>query len=393
MRLLDTYAVNCGARIDKPFVYTSYFPLPIEKYITFQAQSKFDSKDYSYWQDVINILFPVLDKNGIKIVQVGIQNETPYNFTVDLRGRTNIPQLAYIIQKSLTHFGPDSFGVHLASTFDVPLVGLYSVIQSSVAGPHFGTKEKQILFDSYLRTENKKPSYAAQESPKSINLIRPEEIAEAVLKLLGIDFKVDFKTIYIGEKYGARVVREFVPDKVTQLPNPEIPIEIRMDLNFDEQILAQQLSFCKGAIITNRPINKDLLKGLRPNIAAIVYEITEDDEPQFVESLKEIGIQTVLISYLPTDKIQEKKISYYDHGKITEIKLATPELIEKLRVDIDKLYYRSNKIMSSQGKFFMGNATRVQNIELTNEFEYQKVNDTTDFWRDIDFVRIIKKLD
>lgn len=393
MRLLDTYAVNCGAKIDKPFIYTSFFPLPIEKYITFQAQSKFDSKDYSYWQDVINIIFPVLEKNNIKIVQVGNQNETPYNLVVDLRGRTNIHQLAYVSQQALLHFGPDSFGIHLASTFDVPIVGLYSIIQSSVAGPHFGSKNKQILFDAYLRTTNKKPSYAPQEHPKSINLIRAEEIAEAILKLLGIEFKVGFETVYIGEKYGAKVVREFIPDKAGQLPNPEIPLEIRMDLHFDEQVLAQQLSICKGAIITNRPVNKDLLVQFKPNIAAVVYEITENDDPSFLDTLKDIGIQAILISYLPTEKIQEKKISYYEHGKITEIKLGNKELIDKLKLDIDKLYYRSNKIIYSQGKLYMGNAARVQNVELTNDFEYQKVTDSIDFWKDIDFVRIVKRLE
>jgi hypothetical protein len=393
MRLLDTYAVNCGAKIDKPFVYTSFFPLPIDKYITFQAQSKFDSKDYSYWQDVINILFPVLDKSGIKIVQVGMQNEIPYNFVVDLRGRTNINQLAYVIQKSSLHFGPDSFGVHLASTFDIPIVALYSVIQSNVAGPHFGSKEKQILFDAYLRTENKKPSYAPQEHPKSINLIKPEEIAAAILKLLGIEFNIGFETVYTGEKYGARIVREFVPDKAVQLPNPEQPLEIRMDLNFDEQILAQQLSISKGAIITQRPINKELLRQFKPNIAAVVYEVKEDDDATFIDTLKELSIPAILISYLPTEVIREKKIKYYEHGRISEIKPASEELVAKLRVDIDKLYFRSNKIMCSEGKFYMGNAARVQNVELNDDFEYQKVTDIPEFWRDIDFVRIVRKQD
>src|SRR5438046_2819188 len=166
MRLVDTYALSAGAKIDKPYVFEQYFPLPFEKYITLQAQTKYDSKDYSYWQDVVNLLYPVLEKHGIKIIQVGGPNERTYQYTVDLRGRTELNQLAYVIKGSKLHMGSDSLCVHLASHYDIPIVGLYSVSQSSISGPQFGTKEKQICFEAYLRTRTGKPFYSDKENPK-----------------------------------------------------------------------------------------------------------------------------------------------------------------------------------------------------------------------------------
>jgi hypothetical protein len=88
MRLLDTYAVDCGATIDKPLILEAYFPLPFEKYIIFQSDTPYDSRNYAYWQDVIDFIHPVLEKLNIKIIQTGLQKERAYKKVVDLRGQT-----------------------------------------------------------------------------------------------------------------------------------------------------------------------------------------------------------------------------------------------------------------------------------------------------------------
>jgi hypothetical protein len=393
MRLLDTYALATGSKIKKPFIFENFFPLVIERYITFQAQTKFDSKDYNYWQSVINILLPTLEKNNIKIVQIGGANENLYKYALDLRSRTDIHQLAYVIKNAMLHLGPDSLGTHIASSYDIPIVSLYSVNQSSVSGPHFGSKEKQIVFDAYLRSQTGKPSYSAQENPKCINLIKPEEIANAVFKLLNIDFKTPFETVYIGEKFGNKIFRELIPFNTIQFDNPQIPIEIRMDIEFNEQVLAEQLSRTKGIVITNKRINKSIFQQLKANVSAIVYEITENDEPKFIEDIKDLGIPILLISSLPAEKIQEKKINYYQLSKINEIVPEKEELINNLKKDIDKLYFQSNKMVFAVDKVYMGNASRIAKEEIINDFNYNKVIDSPDFWKELQFCQIAKKID
>ena len=70
MHLVESYATNCGLKIDKPYIFEKFFPLGFEKYITFETSTD-PAKDYDYWNDVINPLLPELEKKGIAIVQIG----------------------------------------------------------------------------------------------------------------------------------------------------------------------------------------------------------------------------------------------------------------------------------------------------------------------------------
>ena len=390
MKLLDTYALSAGAKIDKPFIFEQFFPLVFDKYITIQAQTKYDSKDYTYWQDVINILFPILDAKGIKIVQVGGPKEFLYQYVVDLRGRTDLNQLAYIIKNSMLHLGSDSLGIHLASSYDIPIVGLYSVSQSSVSGPHWGDKNKQILFDAYLRTSTGKPSYADKEYPKSVNLIRPEEISDAVFKLLGFNIQTPIKTVFTGSKYSPQIVREFIPTKSHPITNPEAPIEIRMDLHFNETILQEQLQYCRALVITNKRIDKNILKTFKDRIVGLVYLIEENDDPQFISDIQNIGLNIVLMSYLTEEQIQPKKINYYEHGKINVVEPEQKEKWEEIRSKIGNLYFKTNKILSDNGNVYAGIISRKQNEEIKDDFRYYKVIDVPEFWNELPFMTLVE---
>jgi hypothetical protein len=392
MRLLDAYAIQCGATIDRPFILENYFPLPLEKFITFQAQAKYEGKDYDYWQAVINLVAPVLLKEGIQICQIGGTNELAYQRVIDLRGQTSISQLSYLIKRAMLHFGPDSFATHLCSYFDNPLVALYSVSSTEVSGPHFGDPKKQILFKGYERVANKKPSFAAQEKPKSINSIKPEEIADAIFKLLNINFVTPFKTIYIGPRYSSRMIRELVPDMDMALPNPEIPVEIRMDLNHDEGQLTKHLSYLqRSVVVTTKPIDLNLLRNFKPHITTLVYRIEENDHPNFIKDAISLGLPLILTTRLTPEQIEPKKINYYEFGTIHALNTPSSETIENLKKDVSQLYYHSCKLMISKGQMFPSHAAQEKNLPLQNDFEYSKVIDSETFWEDLDFHTIIKK--
>lgn len=394
MRLLDTYAVNCGAKIDKPYLYETYFPLPMEKFITFQAQSKFESKDYSYWQDVIDMINPTLIKNNISIVQMGGIKELPFQRVVDIRGRTNMNQLGYVIKRSLLHFGPDSLCVHIASSYNVPIVSLYSASMPEIAGPHFGDPSKHVLFKGYERVKNKKPSYANKEDPKSIDTIKPEEIAKEILRLLGFDTFIPVETVFTGKKYSNKYLREMIPNALGEISNPEQPLELRFDLHSDENILGHQLNYLhKGIVVTDRPINSLLLKYFKKKIQVLVFRVGQNDYPEFVKEVIGLGIPVLIVSELPQEEIQKRKIKYYEFGIINKIPEPDKEVIEKLRPDLDRLYYRSCKIIASNDKVYSSHASIEPDIEMKNDYEYQKVIDSPKFWQDMEFYTIVKKLD
>ena len=392
MRLLDTYALYCGAKIDKPYIYESFFPVSQEKYITFQAQTPYDSRNYAYWQDVIDMILPIVGQHGYTIVQLGKSDEIPYQRVVNLLGQTNYHQLAYIVHRAALHFGPDSFGVHLAAHFDKPIVALYSISMPEVAGPHFGNKEKHILFKGYQRVGNGKPSYSPNENPKSVNSIKPEEVANAIFKLLDIQAEVPFETVFLGNKYSHAIVREVIPNSGHVLPMPDQPVEIRYDLFSDEQLLIHHLNYWqKAVIVTDKPINFDLLKHFKPRIATLVYEITPSDNPEFVKNVSQIGIPLALITRLDETSLQQRKIHYYEYGTINKLAEPPEDVISKLRKDIDNLYYRSSKVISSNGHLFGSHADVAANKPIQADFEYRRVTDSLLFWKDLDFCTIVKK--
>lgn len=394
MRLLDAYAINCGAKIDKPFIYEQYFPIPTDKFITFQAQTRNEARDYDYWQDVINIISPILKNNNIHILQVGEPTDNLLKQVIDIRGKTNIHQLAYLIKRAVLHLGPDSLDIHLASFFNTPIVGLYSSNHLKVSGPHFGSPEKQVLFGAYERIRNKKPSFDLEENPKSINTIKPEEIAAAVFKLLGINFVIPFETVFLGEKYCSKTIREIIPNANTFISNPEAPVEIRVDLHYDKEILTNQLNYLqKAVIIADKPIDLGLLKHFKDRIPIFVYRITENDDPSFVEKVIGLGIQVALVSTLSLEELKPKRIKYYEFGRINLLQKPPQETIDALKKDINKLYYRSMKFVTSNKKVYDSHAAIEIDRELVNDHEYNKVVDSPKFWEDLNFCIVVKLIE
>lgn len=381
MRLLDTYATNTGSKIDKPFIYTKYFPIPLEGYITIQSQTPYDSRNYSYWQEVVNLIQPFLSKANMHIIQVGTKDERPLAGIINLLGQTNVNQLAYIIQNSKLHFGADSLCVHLASSFDIPIISLYSISNPNVAGPHFGNKDKHILLKGYERIGNKKPSYSQVETPKSIDTIKPEEIAQNVLKLLNIEFPKMPETVFIGQDFNVKSF-EIIPDKPLDLSS--IPVEnpiIRLDYCFNEQVLESILSQRKSIIFTNKPIKKDIIEKYKQNINQLIYIIEENNSVNFVKLLKRNSINYVLLSFLPEEILNKFKIDYMDYNLIVNRKYKTKE--DTKISNIDNLYYNSSRtIYSSKGK----SISRYDWLNGTGA----KVVDDIDFWKEADNFYIFK---
>jgi hypothetical protein len=381
MRLLDTYATNTGSKIDKPFIYSKYFPLPIEKYITFQAQTPYDSRNYSYWQEVISLIHPYLNKNNINIVQVGTKDEKPLNGVINLLGQTNINQLAYIIENNILHFGADSLCVHLSSYFNKLIVSLYSISNPNVAGPHFGDKNKHVLLKGYERIGNKKPSYSQVESPKSIDQIKPEEIAGAILKLLDIEYSNLPESIYFGQDFNARSF-EVVPDEIIDVNS--IPIEnpiVRMDYYFNEQALENILSAKKTIIFTNKSIKKDLIQKYKKNILQVIYIVEEDNDVNFVKLLKNNSINYTLLSFLEESILNKYKIDYMDYNLIINKKHKTKE--DAKIIDTNDLFYKSSRtLISSKGQFI----SRYDWLHNSGN----KVVDDPEFWKEVDNFYIFK---
>ena len=393
MHLIESYATNCGVKIDKPFIYEKFYPMDKDNYIVFHPISK-DAKTYTHWQTVLDLLRPWLEAENISIVQIGGPKEPPYSGCIVTSGSTSSNQVAYLIRHSKLLLGVDSFPAHIASAQDKKMVVLYPNCNLSNVGPYWGSKDNQTLFKG--EREGFKPAYSFEEFPKSIDAIKPEEIAREVCRLLGIKMYFPYETVYMGKGYHIKTIENIPNQIVDPKQMGRESIIIRMDLIFNEDVLAQQLQESQCTIVTNKPISTDLINFYKSKVKEVIYFIGDDDDPDFAEFLECSGIEYSLLSFLPKEEIQEKKMKYLDLEKsaILSMERETRENIEEIKdIDLEDLHFMTSTIFLSNGQAFSSEQHWLDGDYLNSFDEIKQVKDTPTFWRNAHRYLMLKKLD
>lgn len=351
MNLLQKYSLTCGLKSKLPSIYEVYFPMPFKKYIYFEPFSNENGDRYKYWTQVIELLSPALESNNIKIIHCD-----PINFQekkeisekcVNISGQIiNRNQAAYLIKKSICYLGTPSFAFNVASFFNKKIVCLYGNASPKNIPAPFSSKDNVYCLEPQTKL---KPFYISPDLFQRINLIKPEEIAQSVLNALGIDLKINFSTLHIGNNFENKTLEIIPEDGVEKCSiNINNPI-IRMDYKFNENILSLLLTKYNSSIIfTDREISEELLLRHRSSISRLIYIIKKDNNPNFIKLVNNIGIKADLISYLDKESIQKIKINYMDFGAI--------KLIEKHKKPVlpdSKTYgYISSRIIfGKDGQF------------------------------------------
>jgi hypothetical protein len=297
-------------------------------------------------------------------------------------GQTNFNQTAYIINNSLLHFGVDSFPIHMASYFDKKIVALYCNMYAQQSKPYWSSPENIKLIQADLN--GKKPSYAAEENPKTIDNIKPEEIASSILSLLGLDKTINQKTIFIGNKYGALLL-EAIPSVILP-PNlfPNLILNIRYDyindIKEDDYICTlNNLNIRNCSIITDKVIDIEKLVQLKDKITNLIYDISFNNvNTTFINKVKSLGIKIDLI-FQKSDENNEtilnnKKLELLEYQEQINI------IENNLNIDLikDSKYYKSKKLLFANNNVYLSKAAYIENkpIELTGDINvYQKLSE------------------
>ncbi len=385
--LIESYSLASGLTINQPSIYQSFFPVPFPSYVLFHSGSGMPAKNYDYFPEVVAMVRPILTENGYELMQIGGKDDSQITGTIDLRGKTNLHQTAYLIKRASLVCGTDSCNIHFASGFDIPLVALYGSTSPKNSGPYFGNKEKQIVIEADRK--GKKPSFVRDEQPKVINRIKPEQVAQAILHLLKIDKKINIETLYIGPQYNNFVV-ELIMDFVV---TPELfqgsVLNARLDYLFDEKILAQNLSIRPLCILTDQPININILKKFRKNVATVIYDLTENFSVDFVKQMLEAAIPYQLVSSLKDEKLDDAKLQMFDYGIILPRNKITKESLEneaKTTISIGSKY-KTHKFLLSDNKVYLnkGDWLKKKSVKDFND-NIGIVPDDPEFFQDADFM-------
>lgn len=399
MHLLEIYALTTGSKIKKPFIIKKYFPLPFTKYITIQNSSGMPAKCYSYFQEVINFIKPILDKEDIKIIQIGSKEDIGLIGAVHLQGQCNINQTAYILSNSLLHVGNDSFAVHMASAFNIPLIGLYSVSSPEIAGP-FWKQNNQICL---IPEGEWKPSFNPNENPKKIDTIKIEKIVESIEKLLFNKKVNNFETKYIGDKFTHRLL-ESLPDQV--LPPHVFPNEL-LNIRFDYKndytdlnALSQNLNIRPCSIITDKPLSLEYLQPLFNNIKLVIYDVTKSIDVKFIEKLHALGLQNSIIFKIDSgseEDLNERKAALIDWPtNIQEINLYSKNLPNDIEPEdifrTNKVLFGNNKIYSSKAAYLEDKESFLQNDTLICEQKIKEISNFEILKEDFDYSFIYRNI-
>lgn len=406
--LAKTYSLSLGVPFCKPEILEQFFPLetPLDKVILIHAgggarnernEPLFSSKIYDHYEEVIRILFPILNPLGYKFYQIGAANESPLGATTNLCGATSMRQTAYLLRRCALFIGNDSMNAHMAGALDTPSIILYGPTDIKNHGPEWFNKDKTILLESH-RFGAEKPSYSAHESAKTINAIPPEKIINGALKLLGLP-QIDYKSYLFGAIYRNQII-EIVPDNILR-PDffPEMPINLRLDFLDNPDGLEANLKQRKTGIFANKPFDIELVKSLRHNLAFCRIEITEDITPEFAKKIIRLGAPYAFFTKEKDErKLKELRYQYYDIAMIDSAKYTTiddfwtlSERYTNSKLDrssnLANLSYRSNKYIVSAKGIFLSKAAWKANKPIPslvkNVQSLSEVMDDPEFWHEL----------
>jgi hypothetical protein len=384
MNVLEKYASNCGVKIREPFVGTSYFPLTGRDYIIIDNRSIYGPNTYDLFEDVLSYIKPVLDKYNIDIYSFANNEKLTLERTAPFIGLFK-KQEAFLIKNSKLVIGCDNITNYQSAGLDVPSIGLYACYPSLCTAPLWGNSHSSL--DSN-RCGNL-PAYGVKESPKTINFIEPEKIANLIFKKLNLEDKVNHETFYMGDHYSTRVV-EVIPDFTPPAGFMEgRALNLRMDYNHDENLAMRWLQNRKINLLVDKPVNINLLKYFKTSIVQLTININDSfDEKYFLDS-QAAGVPVQIFCEDP-DRIEEYRFKYFDFEVNESIFKKRSDLEEKEDLLNEKTSFLTGKILLSKGKKYSCLQAKNEKRELTNKPEL--VYDIPEFWKELDHYRLINEL-
>ena len=316
----------------------NFYPVPSD-YIVYQTGSEKKSQIYDYSSEVIPMILDFLRITGIEVIQVGDKEDPAVLSSLDLRSALTVRQLAYVIKNSRLCVTSNQLTAKLCRVYNKDLILLGSNYPSKVVVPSF---DKVLYIEPELKTA--RWNYKKDEWPKTINTIKPEIIANAILNKIGIQDSVNYKTLYIGEKYGPRFLN-FIPDGFFPRELVNTAFNIRLDIFDNQECLAPILNITKADISTKRPLDLNSLN-IR-NIKSIVYFCDESFDVDFIKNCVS-NLINLLVICCNDDLLNQLRLETLGICTIYKKSKEKPlDILEK-----DAMLFKSNRVYIAHGKTY-----------------------------------------
>jgi len=369
--LLEEYAKNLGVKISLPVVKDHFFPLIADKYITLSNDDNVESKHYPYYDIVLNLLKPFLQRENIKVVQLGGKAKIE---GVDSALALSFKQQSYILSRSLLHVGSDNVLNHVASAKQIPTLNIFGNTFPEINRPVFS----RASFNINLTPQwDKKPCFNNIDPKKQIATIEPEKIASTVLDLLNINIeKISFRTLHVGDKFKHQIV-EVVPTIFSPLTlPPNLVPSLRADYGLKEDAFLRFCRSYKVSVYANQLLQPHGLQTIANNIQTlfIFVDANWDTIPDnYFNILKNLNIDYALLVKEEED-LPLIRNKYFD----VPVNLYYPPKEPPCKVS-GGARFLSEKRLIEDGKEYLSYAHWKKGLDRNNT-----VIDTPEYWRESD---------
>jgi hypothetical protein len=363
--LLHEYSKSLGVKASKPDLQQHFFPCLDEKFIVFYDGEKSQSKIYKHYSTVFQLLRDTLDKNNIKIYQIGGENPIQ---GVNRHLSCSLKNEAYIVSKSMLYLGPDSYLAQYASSQNVKTITLHGDNYANSTKPFWGSlKNKSCLEPKW----DARPCFSSQDPQRQIDSIKPELVCKEILKFCGLgNLNFNFKTINVGDSYYQKIV-EVVPTKITKgLPKS---LFVRIDYGVEEEPLLYYCANHEVILVTDQLPQVNMVSQFRSNIKRILYTIQDKDDiipEEYFEALKKLDVDFILLS----DKEEELPFLRNQYFE-TQVHLNDEEC-DSIPCPPNAKFLTNKKIVDGD-KVYMSYAHYKKGLDSCD-----KVLDTPEYWKE-----------
>jgi len=383
MNLTEKMALDCGVKISKPYLDKYFLPLKNDNFIIFDTRSKNPYGEYDYFNDVIDLIKPYLNKLKIEIFQLATEKNAKLNCN-KLFISLNKKQENYLISKAKILIANQNYTLHVASVFNIKSIGLYSLYDSKNTRPVWN-KSSQIILES--DRDGNLPSYGQlKESPKTINFISPYKVAKNILDNLNIENNLGkYELVHLGKSYNQKII-EIVPDFISSedfMKHRSINLRLDYIKNLNASVFHYWVSNRKVNIITDKDINVSLLTPYKNNILLLTIMMSPNISENFLKLCKNSGIQ-IKIFCDDKEKLNEYRFKFLDWEINKDF--DDNKKIETINNFSESSKFISSKILISKGKQFSCKANYLANKHLDKTEE--NVILCKEFEQEIEFFKI-----
>jgi len=377
--ILKEYSKSLEVPPSKPIVNRHFYPVVAEEYIVIYNEQDIESKEYRYYPLTLDLIRNFLTKNNIKVIIIGsgsnVTNRADY-----IHAGLSFRENCYIVSKAKLFVSIDNALTQYAGSQNVPVVGLYGNIYSSITTPYWSQKHKKIDLEPKWNT---KPSMSLEDPEDSLNKIPAERVAESILSLLkkGKSQKINFKT------KKTNTTKEFVVDVIPTkyVDHPILKnsiINIRLDRgNISEEAFYGYCLNHKCNITTeNLLLQPDVIKNFAGNIKEIkmiIDKMPDKIDDNYFIMMKRLDIKFSIV-VKNKDILDDARFEYFDQTvEHYEPPSRMPEGVSKT----DKFF--SFKSILEGDKTYKCTYHWKNNIDNSDN-----VVDNADYWEELDYFYI-----